>query len=172
MKSIPPIVLLLLAVLFASCSSDHPLASDSPTDPGTRTDKSRGRPGMPMGQYLHANKEALGRQTFQGAYMLERAVWRFAAENGGVFPSAVYDDNEAGKRLTDYLPGGNQLWNPFVGVRSNPLDGFADMAGDIAYISVLDDLGYIVGYSISARGVSYPLQYMELQYYPPRSDTD
>lgn len=41
--------------------------------------------GEPIGHYLHANKEALSRQTFQNAFKLERAFWKYAADNNGAF---------------------------------------------------------------------------------------
>lgn len=166
MKSIPYIALFMLMTMLAACSSDLPTTPVQATDPAGLTDKSRGRPGMPMGQFIHANKEALGRQTFRGATMLERAAWLYRDDNDGRFPSYAFAPNEAGMTLVDYLPGGNRLWNPFVGVRSNPVEGAASTEGEIGYMSIVDEQGYIVGYTITAQGVHDPLQYLVLEYDP------
>lgn len=172
MKTISYIVLALSLTILGSCSLEQATSPGPPLDQENPTDKSRGRPGMPMGQYLHANKEALGRQTFQSAYKLERAVWRYAAENDGEFPVTPYAPNKLGKSAIDYLPGGQQLWNAFTGVRTNPVDNAAAVSGEVGYVSIFDGQGYLVGYSITAMGIDYPYQFLELEYYPPRMNGD
>ena len=91
-----------------------------------------------MGHYLHANKEALGRRTFQNAYKLERAFWKYAAENEGAFTDAIWKPNLAGKTLLDYLPGKVMMRNPFTRARTEPGFGAAAYQGSVGFLDIRD----------------------------------
>lgn len=158
-----------VAVMLGGCSDPGPVAVNDGQVPEPIGDKSRGRQGTPMGQYLHANMEARGRQAFQTAYKLERAVWSYAADNGGVFPHILGGENTAGLRVFDYLPGRKYLWNAFTGVRDNPREGAALHEGEVAYLPLHDERGYVVGYRITAQGAYDPPQYLTLDYVLPRT---
>jgi hypothetical protein len=166
MRSRTTIPLLIILLLLFGCSTDPALAPPAGEGPPAGAGKSRGRPGMPMGQYLHADFEAWGRQAFGQAYKLERAVRRFAADNEGFFPVSLGTPNAAGRTLRDYLPGGKLLWNIFTGVRSNPVFAEAASPGEVGYMAIMDPGGHPVGYTITAFGKD-PGQFLVLQYVPP-----
>ena len=78
--------LLITSLGLTACSVQNPSSPESVSPPSQQSEKAtvvaKSRPaGIPIGRHLHSNMEALGRQTFQNAYKLERAVWKFAAEN-------------------------------------------------------------------------------------------
>lgn len=55
-------------------------------------------------------------QTVLNALIVQAAVEAFAADNDGVYPDNVnVDKSLAGKTVTDYLPGGTLLRNPYTG---------------------------------------------------------
>jgi hypothetical protein len=163
--------LLLVAIIgLAACSIQDPSSPESTSTPTPHPDQAAldidtKAFGEPSGHHLHADQEALGRQTFQNAYKLERAVWRFADDNNGEVFHFLGDTNLAGKTVFDYLPGKQRLVNPFTGVRSEPRDGFAGSRGQVSYAEILDLQGYLVGFTITAQGVYYPNQYLQLDRY-------
>lgn len=106
----------------------------------------------PIGHYLHANREAQGRRTFQNAYKLERAIWRYIADNNGLVPNILGDTNLAGNTMYDYLPGNQPLLNPYTRQRTEPTEGSALYKGSVGYLSILDNQGYLIGFVISAMG--------------------
>jgi hypothetical protein len=161
---------LLAVVCLAACSGQDPLAPDpasiSPTlqgDSGTEEKTRKG--GEPINHYYHANKEALGRQTFHNAYKLERAVWRFAAENDGRVPGGIlWDTNLVGKTLFDYLPAKKPLTNPFHLLRTEPQFGPASAHGQVGYLDIYDNQGYLIGFVISAFGAGTHQQLEIIRY--------
>ncbi len=65
---------------------------------------------------------------------LLEAVELFAIDNYGVYPvNADSDTTITGKVLTDYLPGGERLLNPFTGLKDQPLDSMPSSSGEISY---------------------------------------
>jgi hypothetical protein len=53
---------------------------------------------------------------------VETAVYRFALDNDDFFPADVSDVNNAGKVLSDYLPDGSMLINPYTHEATEPHD--------------------------------------------------
>jgi hypothetical protein len=165
-------ILCLAACSGQDLSAPEPASSPTPQrmgatpSPDAKSTLENGMPrnGDPIGHYLHANKEALGLQTFQNAYKLERAVWKYAADNGGVVPATLGDRNLAGKTLFDYLPGKRYLINPFTRVRSEPGYGLAAFPGEVSYLEIIDSMGYLIGFTISAAG-AHTNQYLQFDRY-------
>lgn len=149
-----------------ACSGPDPVAPGPALfHPGSSIEKTQGQ-GEPMGHYLHANREALSRQTFQNAYKLERAFWKYAAENDGAFTDAIWKRNLAGKTILDYLPGKVMMRNPFTRMRTEPRFGFALGEGSISFLDIRDNQGYQIGFAIWAMGAGME-QTLEIVGYMP-----
>ncbi len=89
-------------------------------------------------------------RVIQNCYLVQAAVEAFAADNNGVYANNGGSVNPLGKKLTDYLPGGRLLINPYSTARTEPnWGGLAATAGGTGYLSV-DTNGDLVmdGYNI------------------------
>lgn len=93
-------------------------------------------------------------RAIENAYIVQAAADSFAADNNGAYASNGGTRNLVGKRLTDYLPGGRLLINPYGSVRSEPnWAGYAAVAGGCGYLSVdIDADTYMDGYHIDVLG--------------------
>lgn len=150
-----------LASLTACSGGDVTRPDDLASPPPGLKDR---QPGVPIGHHLHANKDALGRRTVRNAAKLERAMWRFAGDNGGMIPVSMGDMNAAGKTLVDYLPGRRFLKNAYTRQRTEPSYGFAGYEGQVCFAEIRDRDGYVIGFTISAYG-AYPEVYLEYDRY-------
>ena len=90
--------------------------------------------------------------TVANALLVRDAALRFAAANGGVFPTDVAGDTDPnGKYLMDYLPGGELLINPADAVQSNPMDGVGlAIGGGVGYVGSDSGGGFMDSYLIEA----------------------
>jgi len=150
---------ILAIAMLSACSDQEMTRLDSPA---STPSGEKARPnGIPTGYQLHDNKDARGRWTVRNAEIVEGAMWSFAADNGGIIPVSLADVNAAGKTLVDYLPGRRYLVNAYTRVRSEPGYGFAQYEGQVCFAEILDLDGYVIGFTITARG-TYPE--VELRY--------
>jgi prepilin-type N-terminal cleavage/methylation domain-containing protein len=86
-------------------------------------------------------------------HTVQIAAEDFALQNDGVYAADVENSQTmAGKTLTDMLPGGHLLENPFTKNRSEPVNGLAANPGEIGY-SCVQQHGTNVGYNITAVGM-------------------
>ena len=103
------------------------------------------------------NVLALENLLIANCFTLQQAVENWAAENGGVYPSNVDSHTTpAGNTVTDLLPGGILMENPFTQVRSEPVNGAGVTAGRTGYVPIIQG-GTIVGYTINGWGRSYEI---------------
>lgn len=184
---------LMLAVLLTAlvaCSSDPPSAPMSPVaeqvaapadspqaqvEPAVGGEKRRVKwplvPGWDSVYGPEGYAEACFKKTRRDAIFLQRAVDRFVedgfhmADGFPVYPDHPYaDTNEAGRSVMDYMPHGGRVSNHYIGVEYGINWGCqAGRLGEICYISIMDHLGYNVGYRITAMGL-YREEYFEFTY--------
>ena len=86
--------------------------------------------------------------------MIARAAEQFAIENNGIYPNNVDGDETAGgKTMTDFLPGGHLLENPYSYAATEPVDGVPTAnPGETGYAPVTNATGQNVGYNVSGHG--------------------
>ena len=81
------------------------------------------------------------------------ALEAYASENDGEYPVTDSDRNLADKGLRDYLPGGQQLANPYTGTATEPTYGALGVqAGSTGYIARSDSQDRLTGYRINGIG--------------------
>ena len=86
------------------------------------------------------------------AHTIQLAAEDFAVQNDGVYAADV-DNSQTptGKTITDLLPNGMLLDNPFTKTRTEPVNGIASNPGEVGY-SCIEQNGSNVGYNITAVG--------------------
>lgn len=85
-------------------------------------------------------------------HTVQLAAEDFSVQNGGDYPADHDTDvSGGGQTLTDMLPGGAPLKNPFTAVASEPMAGPAAAPGEVGY-EVLLDGGLKIGYTITGFG--------------------
>jgi prepilin-type N-terminal cleavage/methylation domain-containing protein len=86
------------------------------------------------------------------AHTIQLAAEDFAVQNEGVYAADV-DNAEtfSGLTIIDLLPDGQLLMNPFMKLRTEPVNGAAATPGQIGYLCIQQN-GSNVGYSITAIG--------------------
>jgi prepilin-type N-terminal cleavage/methylation domain-containing protein len=86
-------------------------------------------------------------------HTVQIAAEDFALQNDGVYAADVENSQTmSGKTLTDLLPGGHLMQNPFTKQLSEPKNGLASDPGDVGYACVQQN-GTNVGYNITAVGM-------------------
>jgi len=84
------------------------------------------------------------------------ALEQFAADNGGNYPETKWTTGSNGEYLIDYLPGGQNLVNPYHGGRSEPTD-YGRGPGETGYISAHNGGVPATGYIIEGTGAAPPV---------------
>lgn len=85
-------------------------------------------------------------------HAVQLAAEDFAVQNNGVYAADV--DNAqtlSGQTITDILPKGMLLRNPFTKARTEPVNGLAANPGEVGYTCIQQN-GANVGYNITAVG--------------------
>ena len=86
------------------------------------------------------------------SHAVQLAAEDFAVQNNGIYAADVDNDQTlSGKTITDILPKGMLLRNPFTKARTEPVNGVAANQGEVGY-SCIQQNGANVGYSITAVG--------------------
>jgi len=76
----------------------------------------------------------------------------FAVQNDGVYAADVdVDATPAGQTITDMLPGGALLENPFTKAATEPVNAGAANPGESGYVPIAQN-GVNVGYTITGCG--------------------
>jgi prepilin-type N-terminal cleavage/methylation domain-containing protein len=76
----------------------------------------------------------------------------FAVQNDGVYAADVdADSTPAGQTITDMLPGGALLENPFTKAATEPVNAAAAQPGESGYVPIAQN-GVNVGYTITGCG--------------------
>jgi len=85
-------------------------------------------------------------------HTVQLAAEDFAVQSDGVYAADIgTDTTPAGDTITNMLPGGILMDNPFTKVATEPIDGVAAAAGQTGYVPV-NQGGVNVGYSITGAG--------------------
>ena len=100
-----------------------------------------------------SNLPDLEAQVVRNCLIIQAAAEEFAAQNNGIYATDVgVDTTPGGDTITDLLPNGNLLENPFTKIRSEPVSGFAATGGQSGYIVHTTANGINVGYTINGWG--------------------
>jgi hypothetical protein len=94
---------------------------------------------------------ALDALTIANCLLVQRAVERFAAENGGAYPRGSWDLTPLGHTYVDFLPCGTLLRNPYHCQNTEPVDESAAQPGETGYVPMMQD-GRWAGYWITGHG--------------------
>ena len=85
-------------------------------------------------------------------HTVQLAAEDFAVQNDGVYAANVgVDTAPSGDTITDMLPGGALLENPFTKAATEPVDGAAATAGQTGYAPTAVS-GVNIGYTITGCG--------------------
>jgi type IV pilus assembly protein PilA len=85
-------------------------------------------------------------------HTVQLAAEDFAVQNDGVYADNVgVDAAPSGDTITDMLPGGALMENPFTKAATEPIDGAAATAGQSGYVPVALN-GVNIGYTITGCG--------------------
>ena len=99
---------------------------------------------------------ALDSLVIANCYVVQSAAEAFAAENNGVYADDVgVDATPAGNTLTDFLPGGASLENPFTTILTEPINGSPYLPGQTSYVDIKDASATQVGYTITGYGAQW-----------------
>ena len=112
-----------------------------------------------------SNREELEQQVITNCIIVHEAVEVWASLNGGIYPANVgVDTTPEGYTVIDLLPDGLLLRNPFTGVRTEPIDGWAAIPGQIGYYPISQNLIY-TGCMITACGALQGRTILTWSYY-------
>lgn len=101
---------------------------------------------------MYSNEAALEDSVRENCLRIQVAAERFASLNDGVYASDVDADcTPEGQTITDLLPNGALLMNPFTRCNTEPINGCAANPGETGYDPVCQD-GVNVGYVITGVG--------------------
>jgi type IV pilus assembly protein PilA len=85
-------------------------------------------------------------------HTVQLAAEDFAVQNDGVYSDDVgTDTTPSGDTITDMLPGGALLENPFTKAATEPVDGAAANPGECGYVPVVLN-AVNIGYSVTGVG--------------------
>jgi prepilin-type N-terminal cleavage/methylation domain-containing protein len=102
-----------------------------------------------FGTMVARSKEAAVKSN---SHTTQLAAEDFAVQNDGVYASDINNSQTlSGKTITDLLPNGMLLVNPFTSARTEPVNGIAADPGEVGYTCVQQN-GSNVGYNITAIG--------------------
>ena len=86
-------------------------------------------------------------------HTVQLAAEDFAVQNDGVYADDVDADvTPSNETITDMLPGGALMDNPFTKAPTEPVNGGAAGAGQTGYVPEVDAAGINVGYTIDGIG--------------------
>jgi len=86
------------------------------------------------------------------SHTIQLAAEDFAVQNEGVYAADVDNSQTlSGETITDLLPSGVLLENPFTKARTQPVNGIASDPGEVGYTCIQQN-GTNVGYNITAVG--------------------
>jgi prepilin-type N-terminal cleavage/methylation domain-containing protein len=86
------------------------------------------------------------------SHTIQLAAEDFSVQNDGVYAADVDNSQTlSGKTITDLLPNGMLLDNPFTKTRTEPVNGIASNPGEVGYTCIQQN-GSNVGYNITAVG--------------------
>jgi prepilin-type N-terminal cleavage/methylation domain-containing protein len=102
--------------------------------------------------FIRMQARAKEASTKSNCHTVQLAAEDFAVQNDGVYASDVDTDvTPNNETITDMLPGGVLLTNPFTKVASEPRNGAAAGEGQTGYAPIVQN-GVNVGYTITGAG--------------------
>jgi prepilin-type N-terminal cleavage/methylation domain-containing protein len=103
--------------------------------------------------FISMQARAKEASTKSNCHTVQLAAEDFAVQNDGVYASNVgVDTTPGGDTITDMLPGGALLENPFTKAATEPVDAAAANPGESGYVVIVDASGTNVGYNITGFG--------------------
>jgi prepilin-type N-terminal cleavage/methylation domain-containing protein len=84
-------------------------------------------------------------------HTVQLAAEDFAVQNDGVYAADLAETTPSGQSITDMLPGGALLENPFTKIASEPVAAEASLAGETGYVPIAQN-AVNVGYTITGCG--------------------
>lgn len=100
-----------------------------------------------------SNLEELEWEVIKNCLVVRETVERWAALNGGIYPSNVgVHTTPEGYTVTSLLPDGQLLENPFTCCATEPVDCFAVTSGETGYLPIVQG-GINTGYTITGTGL-------------------
>ena len=86
-------------------------------------------------------------------HTVQLAAEDFAVQNDGVYADDIgVDATPGGDTITDMLPGGALLENPFTKAATEPVDQAAANPGETGYVDVKGANNVPIGYTITGAG--------------------
>ena len=103
--------------------------------------------------FISMQSRAKEASTKSNCHTVQLAAEDFAVQNDGVYAANVGVDAVNGQTITDMLPSGLNLDNPFTKAATEPVDLAAAVnPGETAYWPIVDAAGSNVGYTITGFG--------------------
>jgi type IV pilus assembly protein PilA len=102
--------------------------------------------------FINMQSRAKEASVKSNCHTVQLAAEDFAVQSDGVYSDDVaLDTTPSGDTITDMLPGGVALENPFTKAATEPVDGAAATAGQTGYVPTVVG-GVNVGYVITGVG--------------------
>lgn len=102
--------------------------------------------------FISMQSRAKEASTKSNCHTVQLAAEDFAVQNNGVYAANVgVDVTPSGDTITDMLPGGVLLQNPFTKAGTEPVDGAAATEGQSGYVPIVQAASN-VGYTITGYG--------------------
>jgi prepilin-type N-terminal cleavage/methylation domain-containing protein len=102
--------------------------------------------------FIRMQARAKEASTKSNCHTVQLAAEDFAVQNDGVYAANVgVDATPAGETITDMLPGGVLLENPFTKAATEPVNGAAATEGQTGYAPIVQN-AVNVGYTITGAG--------------------
>ena len=103
--------------------------------------------------FISMQARAKEASTKSNCHTVQLAAEDFAVQNNGVYAANIgADATPAGDTITDLLPSGALLENPFTKAATEPVNGAAATPGQTGYVVQVDAAGSNVGYNITGWG--------------------
>ena len=102
--------------------------------------------------FINMQARAKEASTKSNCHTTQLAAEDFAVQNDGVYAANVdVDATPAGQTITNMLPGGALLENPFTKVATEPVNAAAANPGESGYVPIVQN-AVNVGYTITGCG--------------------
>jgi prepilin-type N-terminal cleavage/methylation domain-containing protein len=102
--------------------------------------------------FISMQARAKEASTKSNCHTVQLAAEDFAVQNNGVYAANVdVDATPNAETITDMLPSGLLLENPFTKVATEPVNGAAGQPGETGYVPIVQG-GTNVGYTITGFG--------------------
>lgn len=101
--------------------------------------------------YVNFQNRARSAAVMQNCHTVQLVAEDFALRNGAVYAATLGSALPSGESIVDLLPSGTLMRNPWSGLNTEPIDGVANLPGQIGYVPIVQ-AGVPAGYSITGHG--------------------